>query len=98
MNAKQELPLDYDKVIGQKTEKRKVSLHVHPWKYNRDIFYHRGVLMFSIEGQELPDAHFETSGIYIFQPNIHSVIRLCVTYVPSWHKHEWSSRKILQCG
>ena len=32
--------------------------------------------MFSIEGQELPDAHFETSGINIFQPNIHSVIRL----------------------
>ena len=39
--------------------------------------------MFSIEGQELPDAHLETSGIYIFQPNIHSVIRLRVTCVPS---------------
>ena len=53
--------------------------------------------MFSIEGQELPDAHLETFRIYIFQPNIHSVIRLCVTCVPSWRKHRWSSGKILQC-
>ena len=52
--------------------------------------------MFSIEGQELPDAHLEPSGVYIFQPNIHSIIRLCATCVPSWHKHGWSSRKILQ--
>ena len=52
--------------------------------------------MFSIEGQELPDAHLEPSGVYIFQPNIHSIIRLCATCVPSWHKHGWSPRKILQ--
>ena len=70
-----------------------MSMMVFRWQ---NYTHHDCILVFSIKWGEFPDAHLETSGTDILQPNIHCIIGLCGSSVLRREKNKRSCSKVLK--
>ena len=70
-----------------------MSMMVFIWQ---NYTHHDCILVFSIKWGEFPDAHLETSGTDILQPNIHCIVGLCGSSVLRREKNKGCCSKVLK--
>ena len=70
-----------------------MSMMVFIWQ---NYTHHDCILVFSIKWGEFPDAHLETSGTDILQPNINCIIGLCGSSVLRREKNKGCCSKVLK--